>query len=122
MYTLRNGIRMATAVGGFLLTMTAATPGLAVDILDDPLQIDERAAQIVQTSNSLCWEMYRYHQQQPDYPQAYRTAKDVWSRAGQMREALRAGPVETAVLPQQVAELSESFKRLDQMLSKWGDC
>ena len=121
MHTLRNGLRMATAVGGFLLTMTAATPGFAVDIVDDPMQIDERAAQIVQTSNSLCWEMHRFHQQQPGYPQAYRTAKDVWSRAGEMREALRAGPVETEVLMQQVAQMNDGFKQLEQTLSRWRD-
>src|SRR5260221_6406845 len=103
MHTQRNGFQMAAAVGGFLLMLTAATPAWAVDILDDPLQIDERAAQIVQTSNSLCWEMHRYHRQQPDYPQAYRTAKDVWSRAGGLRDALQAGPVETEALMQQTA-------------------
>jgi len=121
MHTLRNGIQLAAAVGGFLLTMTAATPGWAVDILDDPLQIDERAAQIVQTSNSLCWEMHRYHRQQPDYAQAYRTAKDIWSRAGEMRDALRAGPVETETLMQQVAQMNDNFRQLEQTLTKWGD-
>jgi hypothetical protein len=121
MHTQRNGLRLAAALGGFLLTLAAATPGLAVDILDDPQQVDERAAQIVQTSNSLCWEMHRYHRQQPDYPQAYRTAKDIWSRAGELRDALRAGPVETEVLMQQVAQMNDSFKRLEQSLSKWGD-
>src|SRR4249919_3884998 len=108
MHTLRNGIQLAAAIGGFLLTMTAATPGWAVDILDDPLQIDERAAQIVQTSNSLCWEMHRYHRQQPDYAQAYRTAKDIWSRAGEIRESLQAGPVETEALLQQTAQINDS--------------
>jgi hypothetical protein len=112
---------MATAFGGFLLILAAATPGFAVDILDDPMQIDERAAQIVQTSNSLCWEMHRYHRQQPDYAQAYRTAKDIWSRAGEIRNALQAGPVETEAVMQQTAQMNESFKRLEQMLSKWGD-
>lgn len=121
MHTLRNGIRVAAAVGGFLLTITAATPGFAVDVLDDPLQIDERAAQIVQTSNSLCWEMHRYYQQQPDYPQAYRTAKDIWARASEIRDSLRAGPVETEILLQQTAQINDGFKRLEQTLSKWGD-
>jgi hypothetical protein len=121
MHTLGNGLKTATAIGGFLLTMAVATPGFAVDIVDDPLQIDERAAQIVQTSNSLCWEMHRYHQQQPGYSQAYRTAKDVWSRAAAIRDALRAGPLETEVLMQQVAQINESFKQLDLTLSKWGD-
>lgn len=121
MHTQQNGLRIVAAVGGFLLTLTAATPALAVDILDDPLQIDERAAQLVQTSNSLCWEMHRYHRQQPDYAQAYRTAKDVWSRAGEIRDALQAGPVETESLLQQTAQINDSFKRLEQMLSRWGE-
>jgi hypothetical protein len=114
-------MRLAGAVGGFLLTLAVATPVFAVDILDDPLQLDERAAQIAQASNSLCWEMYRYHRQQPDYAQAYRTAKDVWSRAGQMRDGLRAGPVETEVFMQQVSQMNDVFKQLAQTLSKWGD-
>ena len=121
MHSLRNGIQLAAAVGGFLLTLTVATPGLAVDILDDPLQVDERAAQIVQTSNSLCWEMHRYYRQQADYAQAYRTAKDVWARAGELRDALRAGPVETEALMQQVTTMNENFRQLEQTLAKWGD-
>jgi|GEM_PF-2754047 len=121
MHMLRNGIRTATAVGGFLVTLAVSTPVWAVDILDDPLQIDERAAQVVQTSNSLCWEMHRYHRQQPDYTQAYRTAKDIWARAGDIRAAVQAGPMETETLLQQTSQINDGFKRLEQMLSKWGD-
>ncbi len=121
MPTLRNGILTAAAVGGMLWMLTAATPGFAVDILDDPVQIDERAAQLVQTANSLCWEMHRYHRMQPDYAQAYRTAKDVWTRANDIRAAVQAGPMETDSLLQQTAQINDSFKRLEQMVSKWGD-
>jgi len=93
----------------------------AVDVVDDPVQIDDRAAQLLQTSNSLCWEMYRYHQQQPDYRPAYRAAKDIWARAGELRDALRTGPVETEALGQQVAQMNETFAQLEKALSKWGD-
>src|SRR5262249_16943622 len=104
-----------------LAVLACSRPGLAVDVLDDPVQIDERAAQLLQTSNSLCWEMYRYHQQQPDYRPAYRAAKDIWARAGDLREALRAGPVEPQALGQQVAQMNETFAQLEKTLSKWGD-
>ena len=45
----------------------AAMPVLAVDVIDDPTKIDERATQLIQTTNSLCWEMHLFHQQQPGY-------------------------------------------------------
>src|SRR5579872_4833140 len=103
----RSGISAATMVVGVLAALTLTVPVFATDIIDDPMQIDERAAQIIQTSNSLCWEMHRFHQQQPDYRQSYRAAKEIWSRAGESRDALRAGPVETQVLTRQMTELNE---------------
>jgi hypothetical protein len=98
-----------------------ARSALAVDIVDDPVQIDERAAQVVQTSNSLCWEMYRYHRQKPDYPQAYREAKELWRQAGALRDSLQSGLLETESLRQQVSQMNDRFVRLDQELAKWGD-
>jgi hypothetical protein len=109
------------AIAGAMAVLGLGRSAQAVDIVDDPVQIDERAAQIVQTSNSLCWEMYRYHQQKPDYLQAYRTAKDLWRQAGALRATLLNGPMETEVLNQQVSQMNDSFVRLDQFLSKWGD-
>jgi hypothetical protein len=110
-----------TVAAGVLAVLMCARPVFAVDVLDDPVQIDERAAQLLQTSNSLCWEMYRYHQAQPDYRAMYRAAKDIWSRAGELREALRTGPVETEALGQLVAKMNETFAQLETTLSKWGD-
>jgi hypothetical protein len=106
---------------GALAVLMGALPVFAVDIIDDPVQIDERAAQLLQASNSLCWEMHRYHQQQPEFRAAYRAAKDIWSRAGELRDALRNGPVETEGLAQQVTQLSDTFAQLEKSLSKWGD-
>ena len=120
MRTPTISFRVMTVAG--LLTMLGLTRSvLAIDIIDDPVQIDERAAQIVQTSNSLCWEMYRFHQQKPDYPQAYRTAKDLWRQAGTLRDSLQNGPVETEAMLQQLSQMNDLFVRLDQSLSKWGD-
>jgi hypothetical protein len=120
MQTPRYAMRMTAAVGALAVSM-CATPIFAVDVLDDPVQIDDRAAQLLQTSNSLCWEMFRFHQQQPDYRAAYRAAKDIWSRAGELRDALRTGPVETEALAQQVTQMNETFAQLEKTLQKWGD-
>jgi hypothetical protein len=95
--------------------------GFAVDILDDAVQMDDRVAQVVQASNALCWEMYRYHQQNPDYTQGYRAAKQLWSRAGGLRDALRAGPVETEAFVQEVAQINELFSQIEKTVSTWGD-
>lgn len=121
MRTRKLGLRVVTAISGMLAIITLAGPAVAVDIIDDPIQIDERAAQIVQTSNSLCWEMHRFHQQQPDFQQSYRLAKQIWSRAGELRDALHAGPVESEVLMQQVTDMNDSFDKLEATLSKWGN-
>lgn len=121
MWMRRNGLRTTTVVTGVLAAWTLAVPVFAVDVVDDPVQFDERAAQIIQTSNSLCWEMHRFHQPEPDYRQSYRMAKEIWSRAGELREALRAGPVETEVLTRQMSELNEIFTQVEKSLSKWQD-
>jgi hypothetical protein len=121
MQTRFKGVKAAGGVGGVLAVLILAGTARAVDVLDDPVQIDERAAQVVQTSNSLCWEMHRYHQQAPDYAQAYRTAKLVWTKAGAIREALRAGPLETDALVQQVAQMNENLAQVEQILATWGD-
>ena len=105
---------MIVAIG-----LMAAMPVLAVDVIDDPTQIDDRATQLIQSTNSLCWEMHRFHQQQPGYRESYRAAKEIWSRAGQMQEALRAGPVETDVLLGQIAEINDLFAQVETTLSKW---
>jgi len=115
------GKRSVSVAGSLLALLVVARPALAVDIIDDPVQIDERAAQVSQTANSLCWEMYRYHQQKPDYPTMYRTAKDLWSQAGDLRNALRVGPVETQGLAQRVAQMSDTYAKIEQALVKWGD-
>lgn len=114
-------IRSSTALLSVLAVLTLAAPAFAVEILDDPMQIDERAAQLVQASNSLCWEMHRFHQQQPGYQQSYRAAKEVWSRTGDLRDALWAGPVETAVLNQRLAELNGLFAQVEKSVSTWGN-
>jgi len=121
MFLRRNGISTTTIAAGLLATLTLAVPAFAVDIIDDPMQIDERATQLIQTSNSLCWEMHRFHQQQPDYRQSYRAAKEIWSRTGELRDALRAGPVESEVLVRQMSELNEIFTQVEMSLLKWGD-
>ena len=121
MQTRRKGMKAASRVGGMLAVLIFAGTARAVDIIDDPVQIDERVAQVVQMSNSLCWEMYRYHQQDPDYAQAYRTAKLVWAQAGTIRDAVREGPVETEALIQQVAQINENLMQVEEALSRWGD-
>ena len=120
MRTPRYAMKMTTAAA-VLAVLMCARPVLAVDVLDDPVQIDERIAQLLQTSNSLCWELFHYHQQQPDYRESYLAAKEIWSRAGEVREALRAGPVETEVLARQITLMNERLAQLEESLSQWGD-
>ena len=106
---------------GVIAACTLGTSVYAVDVVDDAVQIDERAAQVVLASNSLCWEMHRYHQQQPGFAQAYRSAKEIWSRAGEIRNALRAGPLETDALHERLNAINDMFQQLESTLSKWGN-
>jgi hypothetical protein len=121
MQTRQKGVKVAIRAGGLLAILMLARTGFAVDIIDDPVQIDEQAAQVVQTSNALSWELHRYHQQNPDYPQAYRAAKQLWTQAGALRDALRAGPVESEGLMQQVAQMNENLTLVERILERWGD-
>jgi hypothetical protein len=122
MQTQRSTRRfLASVIAVAVLTVCASRkPAFAVDVLDDPAQIDERIGQLLQTSNSLCWEMFRYHQQQPDYANAYRSAKEIWSKAGQIQDTLRSGPMETEVLKQQTTEINVIATQLERTLSTWG--
>jgi hypothetical protein len=106
-------------IATLLATLSAPQRAMAVDILDDPIQIDERVTQLIQTSNSLCWEMYRYHQKQTDFTDNYRAAKQLWTQATQIQEAIRTGPVETQLLQQRMTELNQGFTQLEKSLSKW---
>jgi len=121
MQVRRLGFRTATALGGLLTILTLARSGFAVDIIDDPVQIDDRAAQVLQATNSLSWELYRYHQGEADFRPTYRMSKELWSRAGDLRDSLRAGPMETEALMQQVTQMNDMFAQLEKTLSKWGD-
>jgi len=104
-----------------LIGTAVAKPARAVEILDDPVQIDDRITQLLQSSNSLCWEMYRYHQQEPNFDEVYRAAKEIWTRSDQVRGALQSGPMETEALNRQAAEIQQMFSQLETTLAKWGD-
>jgi hypothetical protein len=62
--------------------LSSAARAQEFQVLDDPAQIDELAGVVQKTSNSLCWEMHRYHREQPEFADAYRQAKEVWTMAG----------------------------------------
>jgi hypothetical protein len=110
-------------VGGVLALVGAVTPVRADDfqVLDDPAQIDEMTAAVQRTSNSLCWEMHRFHRQQPGFPEAYRQAKEVWSMAGTLRDALRAGTIDPATLNNQVARMNDALTQVEKTTEGWGD-
>eukprot|EP00475_Leptophrys_vorax_P020072 TRINITY_DN27498_c1_g1_i1.p2 TRINITY_DN27498_c1_g1~~TRINITY_DN27498_c1_g1_i1.p2 ORF type:complete len:102 (-),score=0.67 TRINITY_DN27498_c1_g1_i1:27-332(-) len=86
-------ITLVLGIAGFVAS-GAPKSAQAVDIVDDAVQMDQLLKEVVTTSNSLCWELYRYHQQQPGYAEAYRTAKGIWSQATDLRNALATRPVE----------------------------
>lgn len=109
------------ALIGVIAAMMGATSVYAVDVVDDAVQIDERAAQVVQASNMLCWELHRYHQKQPGFTQTYRDAKEIWNRAGEIRDALRAGPLETEALNERLNVMQDAFQQVDAAVSKWGN-
>ncbi|MGQ0634484.1 MAG: hypothetical protein ACT4QC_07735 [Planctomycetaceae bacterium] len=89
--------------------------------IDDPAHFDELAAALQQKSNALCWELHRHHQQQPDFRETYRAAKELWSEAGAFRDALSAGTVATAALSQQVRAMNDRFARVEAATNGWGD-
>jgi hypothetical protein len=120
MITLPNRISTLTAIVCVVACLSLARPVFAVDVLDDPMQIDERLEQLSTTTNSLCWEMHRYHQQQPEFTPTYRLAKQVWSRCGELRDALRDGPVETDALTGEVNQMNTTLKQIEATLAKWG--
>ncbi|WP_010586381.1 hypothetical protein [Schlesneria paludicola] len=107
------------SIWGFLTALALAGPALAVDVVDDPAQIDERVTQVMQTTNSLCWEMYNYHQQQPGFKESYQSLKDIWEKSRQVQEALRTGTVETEVLNNKLIEMNDSFIGIQKTLSDW---
>src|SRR5262249_23725705 len=108
---------------GFLawVAFGATARGADFEPLDDPAQIDEMAGAVQRTSNSLCWEMHRFHQEKPNFTDAYREAKDLWGMAGTLRDALRSGRIGPATLNDQVARMNEALVRVEKGLADWGD-
>lgn len=90
-------------------------------LLDDPAHLDELAASLQQLSNSLCWEMHRFHREKPDFSEAYRPAKEIWTMAGALRDALRAGPVDDRDVVDQVRKMNELFATVEKKCAAWGD-
>jgi|GEM_PF-6417497 len=48
----RNGLRATTVVAGVLAAWTLAVPVFAVDVVDDPVQFDERGVTLNQEDHS----------------------------------------------------------------------
>lgn len=121
---------MKNQIGKIAITLVMGITGVcswgmpksvsAVDIVDDAVQMDQLLKDVVTTSNSLCWELYRYHQQQPGYADAYRTAKGIWSQATDLRNALATGPVESEALVQRATEMNQAFTDLQKFVTQWG--
>lgn len=113
-------LMLVMALSGMCFVSNSAPRAYAVDIVDDAVQMDDLLKQVVQTTNSLCWEMHRYHQAQPGYADAYRSAKEIWTQAGQLRVALANGPVETDVMVQRANDLGQMYTQLEKTLAQWG--
>lgn len=116
-----RGPKLLPTIFALLVTLTLANPAFAVDVVDDQVQIDERVTQLMQTTNSLCWEIHNYHQQQPEFKASYQILKDIWEKSRQLQEALRTGVVETEMLNGQLLEISDSFAGVQRTLSTWQD-
>lgn len=90
-------------------------------LLEDPVHIDELAAYLQTVSNSLCWEMHRFHRDQPEFSEAYRPAKEVWQIAGGLRDAIRTGPIDTQLVQSRIARMDELLTTVAQITERWGD-
>lgn len=112
--------KTAFLVVGAYYALSGTSRAFAIDVLDDPVQIDDRISQVIQASNSVSWEMYRYHQAKPDFMDNYRASKQLWTQATQIQEALRSGPFETEALQQRAIEMNQAFAQLEANLAKWG--
>jgi len=89
--------------------------------LEDPVHIDEMAAYLQTVSNSLCWEMHRFHREQPDFADAYRPAKEIWQIAGGLRDALRTGPVDMELIQSRVMKMNDLMATVEKLTERWGD-
>lgn len=90
-------------------------------LLDDPVHIDELAGYLQTVSNSLCWEMHRYHREQPDFTEAYRPAKEIWQMAGGLRDAMRTGPVDLELVQSRINRINDLMSNVEKVTERWGD-
>jgi hypothetical protein len=112
-------VRSAALAAALALT-TFARAG-AQDVIDDPVHLDSLAAAAQQTSNALCWELHRYHRNQPGFAETYRAAKEYYNQAGALREALRAGGMTNAAAAERAVKLNDLFVTVEKGLANWGD-
>lgn len=109
------------ALSTLVVCGASSRPVSATEILDDPAHFTELSSSVVQTANTLCWELHRFHQQQPDFPVLYRDSKEIWSQASMLQDALQNGPVDSAVATQQIAKMTMLLGNVEKGMSKWGD-
>ena len=109
------------ALSAVLCWGTATQSASATEILDDTSHFTELTNSAMQTANTLCWELHRYHQQQPDFPVLYRDAKEVWTQASTLQNALQNGPVDAAVAKQQIGRMTSLLVNIEKGTAKWGD-
>lgn len=123
MFTRFNRRSGARLLGGLLVLAGLAVSAQAQEFqaLDDPAQIDENADAVQRTSNSLCWELHKFHRQQPGFPETYRQAKELWSMAGTLRDALRSGAIDPATLNDQVLRMNDALTAVEKSTASWGN-
>lgn len=107
------------AVLALWLASLVSLSSVQAEPVEDPAHFDELAALVQARANSLCWEMHRYHRQQPDFGETYRMAKEVWALGGSLRDLLRTGPVDNATVAQQAQRIGEIFDQVERRASRW---
>lgn len=106
-------------LGAVSITVPSAVQ--ADEPVTDVVHFSELSGYVQQTANSLCWEMYRFHQQQPDFLDAYRDAKEIWTLAGSLRGSLQNGPVADVQAADLANRMAELAARIETVTRKWGD-
>ncbi len=109
----------AVACGGW--GVMPAVGGEEFRLLDDPVHLDELAAALQTTSNALCWEMHKFHRDKPDFSEAYRPAKEIWTMTGALRDALRAGPVDDRDVMSEIGKMNDLYAAVEKTCAHWGD-
>lgn len=82
-------------------------------------RIADTALDLQRQANEVCWEMYLFHRHQTNFRATYKSAREIWNRAGIIHELLHQGSDSVGQIQKHVGDLIRLFHAMADDVSNW---